>query len=160
MFIFSDIASASSDKTIKIWKTYYQSDFNTTINVDFLTTMKNGAWFTGSNENLTMWNSNRNIRYTRTLSDKISALLNSNENLVIGFRSGHIQVSLNPTNESQLIRNLSAHKSPVIAFANSSNYLVSASNDRSVVVWDAINLINLGLNFSSRGKVLSMIFFK
>jgi len=105
--------------------------------------MKNGAWFTGSNENLTMWNSNRNIRYTRTLSDKISALLNSNEK-----------------NESQLIRNLSAHTSPVIAFANSSNYLVSASNDRSVVVWDAINLINLGLNFSSRGKVLSMIFFK
>ena len=55
MFIISDIASASTDKTIKIWKSIYQSDFKQQWNVSFLATMKNGTWFTGFNENLTAW---------------------------------------------------------------------------------------------------------
>jgi len=175
LIIISDIASASTDKTIKIWKSSYQVDFSTksigTWKVNFLATMKNGTWFTGYNENLTAWyyDGIKTIQSNTTLGDTITALSNLNENLVIGFNSGLIQVFLNQITNgivSQKVFNLTgAHTSPVIAFANSSNHFVSASSqDPNIFIWNVSTLNNSKItpnnSFTSPGKVLSMIFFK
>lgn len=159
----SDLATGSSDRTIKIWKSMYgDRSLSDDIIMDFLVKINNDKYASSINNNLQIRKNDYSLDSSTLLTDDsgfnlaIKALTFFNAKIVAGLNNGKLALADSSLSITYLD---TGSTSPVVDLKNTTDYLVSVFQDRTVKIFDTN--INIPVQtFNLDGDYASMIFFK